>query len=281
MFFAFMNLMKIGPYFLLGQFSLRNFGTSAGALAAGGGGELPRHLAGAANADRAVLPDHVSVDVFHFGGADLAGLARAEAGRLTNDPPSLFAGAELSAKLNAGGKMATPYDTGLDRNPANFQPLTPLSFLARAAAVYPEQTAIIHGKPVLDLSGLLRAREKTRLGARAARHRARRHRGGDARQYAGDAGGALRRRHGGRGAQHHQHQARRRHHRVHARSRRGQGADRRSRVFQSGQRRARALQSQTARHRLRRSGVQRRRASGSAPSNTKTFCAKAIRISPG
>ena len=41
--------------------------------------------------------------------------------------------------------MATPYDTGLDRNAANFQPLTPLSFLARAAAVYPDQTAIIHG----------------------------------------------------------------------------------------------------------------------------------------
>jgi fatty-acyl-CoA synthase len=41
--------------------------------------------------------------------------------------------------------MANPYDTDLDRNPANFQPLTPLSFLARAAAVYPDQTAIIHG----------------------------------------------------------------------------------------------------------------------------------------
>src|SRR5499427_81557 len=41
--------------------------------------------------------------------------------------------------------MASPYDTDLDRNPANFQPLTPLSFLARAAAVYPDQTAIIHG----------------------------------------------------------------------------------------------------------------------------------------
>ncbi len=40
----------------------------------------------------------------------------------------------------------TPYDTDLDRNPANFQPLTPLSFLARAAAVFPEQTAIVHGK---------------------------------------------------------------------------------------------------------------------------------------
>ena len=39
----------------------------------------------------------------------------------------------------------TPYDTDLPRNAANFQPLTPLSFLARAAEVYPDQTAIIHG----------------------------------------------------------------------------------------------------------------------------------------
>ncbi|MGH6770130.1 MAG: acyl-CoA synthetase [Xanthobacteraceae bacterium] len=39
----------------------------------------------------------------------------------------------------------TPYDIDLDRNPANFQPLTPLSFLQRAAAVFPEHTAIIHG----------------------------------------------------------------------------------------------------------------------------------------
>ena len=38
-----------------------------------------------------------------------------------------------------------PYDTGLDRNAANFQPLTPLSFLARAAEVYADHTAIIHG----------------------------------------------------------------------------------------------------------------------------------------
>ncbi|MCF8478116.1 MAG: acyl-CoA synthetase [Pseudolabrys sp.] len=39
----------------------------------------------------------------------------------------------------------TPYDTNLDRNPANFQPLTPLGFLERAAAVFPDRTAIIHG----------------------------------------------------------------------------------------------------------------------------------------
>ena len=39
----------------------------------------------------------------------------------------------------------TPYDADLDRNPANFQPLTPLSFLERAAAVFPDHTAVIHG----------------------------------------------------------------------------------------------------------------------------------------
>ena len=39
----------------------------------------------------------------------------------------------------------TPYDSELDRNPANFQPLTPLGFLERAAAVFPNRTAIIHG----------------------------------------------------------------------------------------------------------------------------------------
>jgi fatty-acyl-CoA synthase len=38
-----------------------------------------------------------------------------------------------------------PYDTDLDRNPANFQPLTPLSFLERSAAVFPDRTAVVHG----------------------------------------------------------------------------------------------------------------------------------------
>src|SRR5947199_2772272 len=39
----------------------------------------------------------------------------------------------------------TPYDTDLDRNPANFQALTPLTLLERAAAVFPDQLAIVHG----------------------------------------------------------------------------------------------------------------------------------------
>ena len=42
--------------------------------------------------------------------------------------------------------MNNPYNTNLDRNPANFQPLTPLTFLERAASVYPNHIAIVHGK---------------------------------------------------------------------------------------------------------------------------------------
>ncbi|MFX0544238.1 acyl-CoA synthetase [Roseovarius sp. S1116L3] len=38
-----------------------------------------------------------------------------------------------------------PYDAGLERNPANYQPLTPLTFLDRAAQVFPDHTAMVHG----------------------------------------------------------------------------------------------------------------------------------------
>jgi len=41
--------------------------------------------------------------------------------------------------------MPTQYDTSLDRNPANFQPLTPLTLLERSAAVFPDHVAILHG----------------------------------------------------------------------------------------------------------------------------------------
>ena len=39
----------------------------------------------------------------------------------------------------------SPYEIGLDRNAANFQPLTPLTLLERAASVFPDQIAIVHG----------------------------------------------------------------------------------------------------------------------------------------
>src|SRR3954447_19724740 len=41
--------------------------------------------------------------------------------------------------------MGSPYDTDLDRNPANHQPLTPLTYLSRSAHIFPDHTAIVHG----------------------------------------------------------------------------------------------------------------------------------------
>jgi fatty-acyl-CoA synthase len=41
--------------------------------------------------------------------------------------------------------MAHSYNTHLDKNAANFTPLTPLSFLDKAAYVYPNRTAVVHG----------------------------------------------------------------------------------------------------------------------------------------
>jgi fatty-acyl-CoA synthase len=42
--------------------------------------------------------------------------------------------------------MTSPYDTDLGKNAANYQPLTPLIFLERAASTFPAHPAIIHGK---------------------------------------------------------------------------------------------------------------------------------------
>ena len=41
--------------------------------------------------------------------------------------------------------MGNPYEQDLDRNTANYAPLTPLTFIERAAGVYPDRTSVIHG----------------------------------------------------------------------------------------------------------------------------------------
>jgi fatty-acyl-CoA synthase len=39
-----------------------------------------------------------------------------------------------------------PHETGIERRQANHAALTQLSFLERAAAVWPEHTAVVHGR---------------------------------------------------------------------------------------------------------------------------------------
>src|SRR5215467_7133131 len=54
-------------------------------------------------------------------------------------------GQSLRSPSGTAAMAQNPYDTDLDRNPANFQPLTPLLFLQRCAEVFPSHTAVIHG----------------------------------------------------------------------------------------------------------------------------------------
>ena len=42
--------------------------------------------------------------------------------------------------------MSSPYASGLTQNPANYTPLTPLTFIERSAQVYPGRCSVIHGE---------------------------------------------------------------------------------------------------------------------------------------
>src|SRR5438045_4427939 len=39
-----------------------------------------------------------------------------------------------------------PYEIGLEKNAANYVPLTPIGFLLRSAAIYPNRLAVVHGE---------------------------------------------------------------------------------------------------------------------------------------
>src|SRR4051812_20841242 len=61
-------------------------------------------------------------------------------------PPIDRAEGSVRLSMEARCMAQTPYDSGLGKNPANFQPLTPLTFLSRAASVFPDHPAVIHGQ---------------------------------------------------------------------------------------------------------------------------------------
>jgi fatty-acyl-CoA synthase len=71
---------------------------------------------------------------------------------ITLNMPETAWQARTGARIREGrsATMAHAYDENLDRNPANHQPLTPLTFLERAARVFPDHTAIIHGPQKRD-----------------------------------------------------------------------------------------------------------------------------------
>ena len=42
-------------------------------------------------------------------------------------------------------RQTNPFEQDLDKNSANYAPLTPLQFLERSASVYPNRLAVVHG----------------------------------------------------------------------------------------------------------------------------------------
>ena len=64
--------------------------------------------------------------------------------------------------------MTNPYETHLDKNPANHVALTPLHFLERAASVYPNRLAVVHGEERFTWSEVY-ARARRLASALAAR----------------------------------------------------------------------------------------------------------------
>ena len=61
-----------------------------------------------------------------------------------------------------------PYDQDLGKNPANFQPLTPITFLERSAKVYPTYTAIIHGNQRINYATFYERSKRRSLGVPAS-----------------------------------------------------------------------------------------------------------------
>ena len=45
--------------------------------------------------------------------------------------------------------MSSAFDVGLDKNAANYTPLTPLSLIARSAYVYPDRPAVVYDERTL------------------------------------------------------------------------------------------------------------------------------------
>src|SRR5690606_31952132 len=63
-------------------------------------------------------------------------------------PFGLVRKSTLCLKNGEGGtevRDINPYEQDLGRNPANHQPLTPLTLFERAAKIFPDHTAIVHG----------------------------------------------------------------------------------------------------------------------------------------
>src|SRR3990172_9413926 len=70
---------------------------------------------------------------------------KAAATRRATAKPAARAGARTLARRRPGTKPRRDLWASLKPGPANFAPLTPLSFLPRTAEIHPDRIAVVHG----------------------------------------------------------------------------------------------------------------------------------------
>ena len=153
--------------------------------------------------------------------------------------------------------MPHMYDQDLDKTQANYAPLTPLTFIERAAYVYPNRLSVVHGAQRFTWrETYARCR---RLASALARRgdRQERHGRGHGAEHPADVRGAFRRADVRRGAEHAEHPAGCRDDRLHAAPWRGARADHRPRILPGRSAGAGAAGNAAAGHRHRRSRVSR------------------------
>ena len=236
-FFATVNALKVVPYFALGQFSTKGLGTSLALLP----------LAIATNMLGFWLVRITPQELFYkiTMVADVPDLDRTGAqrhdgyfARLTErhrraaasirycEPDPALSGYTCRRSRSTRGTTNGENALRHRSRPQSGQfPAADAARLSRARGRRVPGPHRHHPRAAAaHLRRVLCARAPARLGAGEARHQARRHRLGDARQHAGDAGMPLRRADDARRAQHAQHPARCADHRLLARPCRGQGA---------------------------------------------------------
>jgi len=141
---------------------------------------------------------------------------------------------------------------GLRRRPANFAPLTPISFLDRAAHVFPDRMALVYGDHKETWREHALFCRAVRIGAPRWWRRSRRCRSAPHGEHPADARRALRGADGRRGTEHDQHTARPRDGRLYPRALRGADPDRRRRISRYGPRSHQRSRRAAARDRLHR-----------------------------
>jgi len=97
---------------------------------------------------------------------------KAVATRRARAKPAARAGARTRARRRPGAKPQADLWTSLKSGPANFAPLTPISFLPRTAEIHPDRIAVVHGARRMTYAELYPASGSARSSTRRFSSRA-------------------------------------------------------------------------------------------------------------